>query len=129
MLPPPFKCSFWGGCYDFDGEIIWSKPIHACLQHETGGGWVLIDKGQAPLQVGYNSAYKFWEHLEKNKCLARFPYGQKYITVFCRKFKKFYCVGEEGFEKMLDESGENIDTVVSLLDRSPFERWERELAL
>jgi len=128
-LPAPFKGEFWGGTQGEDGYISWETPIH-CTKCEKENenddchiGWCLIKPNTAQLEVGYNSSGKFWFGLDGSGLYARWPNGQKYITVFV-DFNKInlYLPTDDEFNTLLNESKESIEKAIAE-ERSPWNRW------
>lgn len=133
-LSPPFTGEFWGGNQDEDGYIRWNKPIYCTrfpANKEAGGiQWGLIESMQASLEVGYNSSGKFWYGINEPIPYARWPYGQKYITVFVNfDLINFYTIGTKNFEKILESSKETIEQCLYQKGRSPWDRWKEEINL
>ena len=87
LLPYPFEGEFWGGATDHDGIIKWCRPINALVNSGKGYvGYVIVPPLETPLEVGYNSAHKLLCHLNgMSHGMARWPYGQKKITVLLGK--------------------------------------------
>ena len=83
-LPHPFSANFWGGNYQEDGRISWSRPIHAQVCAGSGIEWCLLKPGGVALEVGTNPARKFWFALYMHGAVARWPYDHKRITLFVR---------------------------------------------
>jgi hypothetical protein len=81
-LPSPFGGEFWGGVADSDGYIAWNRPIQANVVFSDGSEkGQSIAVGQAPLEVGYTSAFTTLQHLRGERCIARWPYDSTAITL------------------------------------------------
>jgi hypothetical protein len=92
-LPKMVEAEFWGGTQDEDGVIAFeSAGIPegggcACKLDGTPSGEVLHISGSAtrfPLEVGYCGADQMLNHLDSSGCVARWGYGQRYLTLLER---------------------------------------------
>jgi hypothetical protein len=127
-LPAPFEGKFWGGTQDEDGVIRWTRPIHVSISASDRSGWFLVAPGSVELEVGYNSSGKFLRALECSNGIARWPYGQPYITVFLSAAMKWHTPEHPDFDRLRAEANETIETCVAS-GRSPWERWRAERKL
>jgi hypothetical protein len=126
-LPSPFTGKFWGGTQDEDGLVRWNRPIHVSLQRHGSPGWALIEPGSVQLEVGYNSSAKFYRALMSTNGVARWPYGQPYITVFLNSsIVQTYTPEDRAFRNLLKQSGETLEECMGSAERSPWERWYDE---
>lgn len=93
-LPEPLIGKFFGGSGDSDGYIKWDKPIlmNVMKINENDslvGAKVIVKPRQVPLEVGYTTSGTTYFHILRNRGLARFPYRQKRIHIWCdgRRFQ------------------------------------------
>lgn len=84
-IPEPFNAEFWGGTADYDGTLKWDRPVNALLNNgQDELGYVIMRPSHVGLEVGYVSSHKMHVFLNLSNGIARWPYGQKYITVLMR---------------------------------------------
>jgi hypothetical protein len=86
-LEKPFKGTFDGGLSPGDGMLEWTdsigirrlfqNPKTSEVREET----ITIEPGRWPLEVGSSSHYCTWHHMWDSWGVARWPYGQPYITL------------------------------------------------
>lgn len=87
-LPAPFTAEAWGGKEQEDGLLRWSEPIRCekltFVDGKPNVEIVMVDPkpGMAALEIGSTQGSKSWSHLFYETGLARWPYGQKAITLF-----------------------------------------------
>jgi hypothetical protein len=86
-VPKPFEASFepqTGGGADNDGWFTWNKPIKMQLHSMTDDGkMVYVKPWLLPLEVGTTAYSKTLLHI-RTAGVARWPYGDEWITVFYR---------------------------------------------
>jgi hypothetical protein len=81
-LPPPFQAKLWCGNREHDGLLEWSERITlAHTSEEEVLDEVTLKPGAAPLEVGYTTISKTLAHLNQDRVLARWPYGQRVVTL------------------------------------------------
>lgn len=80
-LPMPFTAKFYGGKGDDDGWLRWHTNIKLALYANGFTQTVEIDPGQASLEIGYTEPSTTIYHLLRGRYLARWPYGDKCITL------------------------------------------------
>lgn len=99
-LPAPYRAEFSPKQSGDDGFVEWSEPITlqgAVPRHSPADdrqpplpGTFRAEPRSIPLEVGYTSAEKTYEHLFiKNGALARFPYESNHIVIlYNRRFEE-----------------------------------------
>jgi len=80
-MPAPFCGEFFGGTQDEDGYIKWSEPVNALIQDGTEALFCIARPSRVPLEVGTTDVAKTMFYIDGGGGVARYPYGQKYITV------------------------------------------------
>lgn len=135
-LKEPFGGKFWGGNYDNDGYIGWTKPINALLCIREMAGFVIVppfgeknDSGQfvkccpCPLEVGTTNAGTTHFHLRYvfagtgEWAVARWPYGQNRITILVSA-TLCYSANSEGFQDMRSKVYGDFHTLPN-----PWDNW------
>jgi hypothetical protein len=78
----PFKAMIWGGNAEQDGLLEWKEPIQLA-RTQAGNALEILDlkEGSAPLEIGYTAASKTLSHLNRSRCVARWPYGHDCVTL------------------------------------------------
>lgn len=90
---------FWGGTQDADGFIEFSEPL---IRNYRGIPLPIKDTSDTlvhqhsidglcthfPLEIGYCMPDQIEMHLAKTKCVARFPYGYRFIVFFESRRKR-----------------------------------------
>jgi hypothetical protein len=61
-----------------DGRLEWIAPV----EFETPEGAVVVGPTSIPLEIGTSAASRTLLHLIEDRAVARWPYGQDWITVF-----------------------------------------------
>lgn len=129
-LSAPFHGEFWGGLTDHDGNIGWNYPVNISVGNgfnETSCGYAItvptIDSNEYhwgfPLEVGYNSGAKLLACLNSGLGMARWPYGQKKITVLLSS-RWFYFKGERRFSELKKAVWGNFNTFPN-----PYDEWNK----
>jgi hypothetical protein len=103
-LPHPFVAEVDAdqNCGDCDGIIKWTEPIEVTvcsgLSERTDSGvllpvplHVMIQPGEAPLEIGSSLPSRTWLHLREDRAVARWPYGHDSFMLFV----KVTCIEEE----------------------------------
>ncbi len=82
-LPNGFQAKFLGGSGDNDGHIEWSMDIELG-QYLPDGKPIRfrMKPGRASLEVGFTELSSTMLHLQMEGALARWPYDQKWITLY-----------------------------------------------
>ena len=82
-LPEPFTAHFFSGAGDNDGYVKWSKPIDVDIVLNQTGQHITetLEPASAPMEVGYTKFETTVFHLGAEGKLARWPYGDEYITL------------------------------------------------
>jgi hypothetical protein len=77
-----FRGEFWGGLADSDGIIEWKKSIRMHKFSEDGSSTIINVPGRSvPLEVGYTSGGRTYNHLFSEHGLARWPYESTNVTL------------------------------------------------
>ena len=116
-LSYPFHAEFWTSRgAGADGSITWEQPMDVWVEwpEKEAIGLVIVEPMSAQLEVGTSSGFKMWfEAYRRNSIVARWPYGQKEITVLVPN-RWYYNPAKDGFDDLQRDAYRGLN---------PFSPW------